>query len=289
MTAFLKDCPTAFHAVRRIGSELEADGYQRLQESGKWTIEPGGKYYVTRNDSSILAFHIGRELGEFSFSIAASHSDFPTFKIKEQAELEVRKQYMQLNTEGYGGMICSSWFDRPLSVAGRVILKENGRFITKLVKIDRDLVLIPSVAIHMNRKINEGFAYNKQVDLLPLFGAGECRRGDFYRLIAKEAGVQETAVYGSDLYLYNRQEPSVWGAREEFISAWHLDDLQCAYASLKGFLKGSHEQSIQVMPVLTMKKWVRGRGRERVLLSSGTCSGVSVWVLEKPRKNITAR
>lgn len=246
MTAFLKDCPTAFHAVRRIGSELEADGYQRLQESGKWTIEPGGKYYVTRNDSSILAFHIGRELGEFSFSIAASHSDFPTFKIKEQAELEVRKQYMQLNTEGYGGMICSSWFDRPLSVAGRVVLKENGRFITKLVKVDRDLVLIPSVAIHMNRKINEGFAYNKQVDLLPLFGAGECRRGDFHRLIAKAAGVPETAVYGSDLYLYNRQEPSVWGAREEFISAWHLDDLQCAYASLKGFLKGSHEQSIQV-------------------------------------------
>lgn len=246
MTAFLKDCPTAFHAVQRIAAELEADGYERLQESSRWEIRPGGKYYVTRNDSSILAFHVGEKLQDFSFTITASHSDFPTFKIKEQPELGVRGKYIQLNTEGYGGMICSSWFDRPLSVAGRLIVKENGRFVTRLVKADRDLVLIPNVAIHMDRKINEGFAYNKQVDLLPLFGGGESRRGDFQRLMAEEAGVPESAVYGSDLYLYNRQEPSVWGAREEFVSAWHLDDLQCAYASLRGFLRGSHEQSVQV-------------------------------------------
>lgn len=246
MTAFLKACPTAFHAVQRISGELEADGYQRLEESRRWTLDPGGKYYVTRNASSILAFHIGEDPFDYSFNIAASHSDFPTFKVKEQAELGVRKKYVQLNTEGYGGMICASWFDRPLSVAGRVIVKENGQFVTKLVKVDRDLVLIPSLAIHMNRKVNEGYAYNKQVDLLPLFGGGESGWGDFRRLIAAEAGVPADAIYGSDLYLYNRQEPSIWGAREEFVSAWHLDDLQCAYASLKGFLKSGHEKSIHV-------------------------------------------
>lgn len=246
MTAFLKECPTAFHAVQRIGEELETNGYERLEESQRWNLEPGGKYYVTRNGSSILAFRIGEGAWDRSFSIAASHSDFPTFKIKEQAELDVRKNYMQLNTEGYGGMICASWFDRPLSVAGRLIVKEQGQFVTKLVKVDRDLVLIPSMAIHMNRKVNEGYAYNKQVDLLPLFGGADSSFGDFRRLIAAEAKVPEDTIYGSDLYLYNRQEPSVWGARGEFISSWHLDDLQCAYASLKGFLKGGHEKTVQV-------------------------------------------
>lgn len=246
MTAFLKDCPTAFHAVRNIGEELEEHGFERLRESGKWDLKPGGKYYVTRNDSSIIAFNIGTKLEDYSFHIAASHSDFPTFKIKENAEIEVKSKYMQLNTEGYGGMICSTWFDRPLSVAGRVIVKEGEFFASKLVNIDRDLLMIPSMAIHMNRAVNDGCAYNKQVDMLPLFGGGDSEKGDFRRLIAEAAGVPEESVYGSDLYLYNREEPSVWGAKEEFISAQHLDDLQCAYATLKGFLDGHQEKNVNV-------------------------------------------
>lgn len=246
MTEFLKACPTAFHAVERIGKELACNGYKRLREYEEWAVEPGGKYYVTRNDSSVIAFCIGTEISDYSFHIAASHSDFPTFKVKENAELEVKKKYMQLNTEGYGGMICATWFDRPLSVAGRVIVKENGHLTARLVNIDRDLVMIPSMAIHMNRAVNDGYAYNKQVDMLPLFGGGESKKGDFRKLIAEAAGVSEESVYGSDLYLYNREEPSVWGAQEEFISAQHLDDLQCAYAALKGFLEGRHEKNVNV-------------------------------------------
>lgn len=246
MTGFLKECPTAFHAVERIGKELESNGYQRLREHEEWELKPDGKYYVTRNDSSIIAFAIGNTLANYSFNIAASHSDFPTFKVKENAELEVKKKYLQLNTEGYGGMLCATWFDRPLSIAGRVIIKEENHFTTKLVNIDRDLVMIPSMAIHMNRAVNDGYAYNKQVDMLPLFGGAESKKGDFKKLIAEAAGVPEEAVYGSDIYLYNREEPSVWGAQEEFISYQHLDDLQCAYASLKGFLDGHQEKSINV-------------------------------------------
>lgn len=246
MTEFLKQCPTAFHAAAKIGEELENSGYVRLRETDEWKIKPGGKYYVTRNDSSVIAFAIGSQLSDYGFRIAASHSDSPTFKVKENAELEVKKKYVQLNTEGYGGMICSTWFDRPLSVAGRVIVKEQDHFTSKLIKIDRDLVVIPSVAIHMNRSVNDGYAYNKQVDLLPLFGGEESKKGDFKRLLAQASGVSEEAVYGSDMYLYNRQEPSIWGAQEEFISSAHLDDLQCAYASLKGFLEGRQEKGINV-------------------------------------------
>lgn len=245
MLSFLKECPTAFHAVARIGTELKAHGYQRLWESESWSLEPGGKYYVTRNDSSIVAFQIGTRLLDYSFHIVASHSDSPTFKLKECAELEVRKKYMQLNTEGYGGMLCSTWFDRPLSIAGRVIVKEGERFVTKLLKIDRDLVLIPSLAIHMNRTANDGFAYNKQVDLLPLFGSSSTQ-GRLQTLIAEELKVSTDRIYGSDLYLYNRQEPSIWGADEEYVSSARLDDLQCAYASLQGFLQGHQEDTIPV-------------------------------------------
>lgn len=246
MAAFLKECPTAFHAVDRIGSELEKDGYERLWESRSWKLVPGGKYYVTRNDSSIIAFHVGTDLQGYGFNIAASHSDFPTFKIKENAEIEVKKKYVQLNTEGYGGMLCATWFDRPLSVAGRVLVKEGDSFKTKLVNIDRSLVLIPSMAIHMNRAVNDGYAYNKQIDMLPLFGGADGRKGDFKKLIAEELGVSEDTVYGSDLYLYNRDEPAVWGEKEEFISSPHLDDLQCAFAALKGFLGGYNEKSVNV-------------------------------------------
>lgn len=246
MTDFLKECPTAFHAVETIRKQLESNGYERLREIEEWCLKPGGKYYVTRNDSSIIAFGIGSELSDYSFNITASHSDFPTFKVKENAELEVKKKYMQLNTEGYGGMLCATWFDRPLSVAGRVIVKEKDHFITKLVNVDHDLVMIPSMAIHMNRSVNDGYAYNKQVDMLPLFAGEGSKKGDFKKLIAKTAEVPEEAVYGSDIYLYNREEPSVWGAQEEFISSQHLDDLQCAFASLKGFLQGHQEKSVNI-------------------------------------------
>ena len=243
---FIKNSPTAFHAIDNISKRLKENGYEELLEGRRWDIKAGGKYFVTRNSSSIIALNIGTKLDNYSFNVAASHSDSPTFKVKENAEIEVRGKYTKLNTEGYGGMLCSTWFDRPLSIAGRVLVKEDDTYVTKLVDIDRDLVMIPNVAIHMNRKINDGYAYNKQVDMLPLFGGSESKPGDFNKLIAEKLGVEEETIYGSDLYLYNRMAPSIWGANEEFISSPKLDDLQCAFTSLEGFLKGSNEQSINV-------------------------------------------
>lgn len=246
LVSFIQKSPTAFHAVENIRNILKDNGYEELLEGQAWNIKAGHKYFVTRNNSSIIALNIGTKLDQYSFNVAASHSDSPTFKLKENAEIEVRNQYVQLNTEGYGGMICSTWFDRPLSIAGRVMVKQDNRFITKLINIDKDLVLIPSVAIHMNRTVNEGYAFNKQVDMLPLFGGSETSTGDLKAMLAKELNVSIEDIYGTDLYLYNRNQASIWGANDEFISCPQLDDLQCAYTSLQGFLKGSNEQSINV-------------------------------------------
>lgn len=246
LLAFIKESPTAFHTVKNIEKELKENGFIRLWEEEMWDIVSEGKYYVIRNDSSIIAFYTGAESVDYSYHIVAVHSDSPTFKIKENAELEVRKKYIQLNTEGYGGMLCSTWFDRPLSVAGRIIIKNGGRLESKLINIDRDMLLIPSVAIHMNRKANEGLPYNKQIDMAPLFGGEACKKGDFKKIIGKEYGISETSIYGSDLYLYNRNDPVIWGAKEEFVSAPRLDDLQCTFAALKAFLKGNNQKAVNI-------------------------------------------
>lgn len=243
---FLNDSPSSFHMVANIARNLEYNGYQKLSETKSWNLAAGEKYYVTRNDSSIIAFHLGTDLEDYAFQIVASHSDFPTFKLKEKAALTMKDQYIRLNTEGYGGMICSSWFDRPLSIAGRVMVKCGDRLESRLVNLNRDLVMIPSMAIHMNRKVNDGYAFNKQIDLLPLFGGSGVTREELDRLIAEELGVEVGAIYGKDLYLYNRMTGTIWGAREEFISAQHLDDAQCAFATLQGFLEGNPRQAVNV-------------------------------------------
>ena len=246
LVTFIKKSPTAFHAVDNMKKELNDNGYQELLEGQKWNIVPGGKYYVSRNNSSIIALHLGENLENYSFNVAASHSDSPTFKIKENAQIEVRGHYTQLNTEGYGGMLCSTWMDRPLSIAGRVLVKKGDSYKTELLCIDKDLVLIPNVAIHMNRTVNNGFAYNNQVDMLPLFGGKGTKEDALQQLIAEELNVDVKDIYGTDLYLYNRMSPSIWGVQEEFISSPQLDDLQCAFTSLQGFLKGYNAKSINV-------------------------------------------
>ena len=225
---------------------LDQAGYQRLKECDGWTLEQGGKYYVTRNGSSIIAFHVGQQLDNYHFQITASHSDSPSYKVKEKAELKGKGGYLQLNTEGYGGMICSSWLDRPLSLAGRVLVRQGNVVETRLLNIDRDLLLIPNVAIHMNRDVNSGMKYNQQVDMLPLFSAGECGENSYYELIAQELGVKPEDVVGCDLYLYPRVAPSLWGAKEEFISSPRLDDLQCAYTSMKALVDSHNPHGVNV-------------------------------------------
>lgn len=243
---FIKNSPTAFHAVDNMRNLLLKKGYEELLEGSRWNIKAGSKYFVTRNNSSIIALNLGTKLENYSLNIVASHSDAPTFKIKENAQIQVNGKYTKLNTEGYGGMICSTWFDRPLSIAGRVLVKNQDTYETKLINIDRDLIMIPNMAIHMNRDINSGYSYNKQIDMLPLFAGNDCKKDDFKKFIADEMNIDEKDIYGSDLYLYNRMNPSIWGMNEEFISSPKLDDLQCAFASLKGFLQGSNEKSINV-------------------------------------------
>ena len=245
---FIMRCKSPFHVVKEAGDLLNENGYTKLEETKEWSLVPGGKYYVTRNDSSIIAFVMPEK--EFSgYRIMASHSDSPTFKIKENPEMQVDKKYVKLNVERYGVMICPPWFDRPLSVAGRIIVKEKDEFVTKLVDVDRDLLMLPNLAIHMNREVNDGYKYNAQKDMLPLYGDGAAK-DTFMKTIACAAGVNEEDILAHDLFLYNRIKGTIWGAHEEFVSSSRLDDLQCAFASLKGFLKGEKKAHLAVHCVL---------------------------------------
>lgn len=246
MMTFIQNHPTSFHVVAGMGEILEAAGYTRLLESTQWSLKAGGKYYVTRNGSALMAFQIPRT-DYNGFMIMASHSDAPTFKLKENPEIKTAGAYTTLNVELYGGAILSPWFDRPLSIAGRLLVRDGETIRTQLVKIDRDLVLIPNLAIHMNREVNAGYKYNVQRDLLPLYGGGDAR--SIQRVMAEAAGVSPEAIIGSDLYLYNRTAPSIWGEGEEFMSSPRLDDTQCAYSSLRGFLESTPTNSVAVHAV----------------------------------------
>lgn len=170
LLSFIDGNPTAYHTTASVREILLKAGFSELLESGKWQLEPGRDYFVCRNGSSIIAFRMGTRLERYSFNVAAAHTDSPCFRIKENAELHMGQKYTRLNTEGYGGMICSTWLDRPLSVAGRVLVKDGDAITSRLVALDRDLLLIPSVAIHMNREVNDKASFNKQIDMLPLLG-----------------------------------------------------------------------------------------------------------------------
>lgn len=243
---FIGQCPSMFHTVASIARKLDQAGFTYLNEGCAWKLEKGGKYYTTRNGSSIIAFQIGKEIEDYHFQMTASHSDSPTYKIKTVPELKGPGDYLKLNVEAYGGMIDSSWFDRPLTVAGRVLVRKENRMENLLVFLDKDLLIIPNLCIHFNRKVNEGMAYNRQVDLCPLFSNGACTIGDFDRMVAEAAGVEVEEILGKDLYLVNRQVPCIWGYQNEFVSSPKLDDLQCAFASLKAFLQAQNEQVINV-------------------------------------------
>lgn len=233
---FIRSSPSCYHAIDNIRRKLIEKGYIELSEGEDWSVEVGGKYFVTRNSSSIIAFRIPeRVVG--GFMVVASHSDSPTFRVKPNPELSGPGNYVRLNTERYGGMILDSWFDRPLSVAGRIMVRENGRIVEKLVSVDDDLLIIPHVAIHM-LKSNDGIVYNPAQDLVPLFGlAGpdEKPQGSLMKIVAEAAGVDPDNILSHDLFLVNRQRQSVWGRSKEFISSPKLDDLQCAFSAFEAF------------------------------------------------------
>lgn len=236
---FIKSCPTPFHAAKHTAALLEEAGFTPLHEGESWVLAPGKGYYVTRNLSSVIAFRAPEK--DFSgFMIAAAHCDSPCFKIKEEVMLD-GKNYLRLSTEKYGGMLCSSWMDRPLSIAGRLIVKTENGVRTELVDLREPCALIPNVAIHMNGGANDGYAFNAAVDMLPLWGlAGE--RGLLVRC-AEQCGIERDNIISHDLILYNPQEGTLWNG---FVSAPKLDDLQCAYGALMGFLASNSAGNMPV-------------------------------------------
>lgn len=243
---FLDASPSCYHAAAYLVQTLEEKGYQKLLEYQTWELVPGGKYFVTRGDSSILAFRIpkGTVTG---YQLAAAHSDSPTLKVREQAELTSAGGVLRLSVEPYGGMIYRSWMDRPLSIAGRAVVSVDDHLETRLVCIDRDLLVIPSVAIHMNRAVNQGGALDPAVDLPPLFGMGD--PGKYRAMIAEAAGVQEEDLLSTELFLYPRIKGTILGADEEFVASPRLDDLQCVFGCVKGFLAGEETSTIPVLCV----------------------------------------
>lgn len=241
---FIEKSPSPFHVIENMKKELNEAGFAELSENNKWKLEKGKSYYVTRNDSSIIAFKIP-ENDFSSFNIMASHSDSPSFKIKENPEMKVDNKYVKLNVEKYGGMLMAPWFDRPLSAAGRIIVNNNEGIKSLNVNIDRDLFVIPNLAIHMSRDINDGYKYNAQKDMLPLF-AGENTDLKFEDIVADEAGVNKKDIIAMDMFLYNRQKSSIWGAENEFMSCTKLDDLQCAFSSLKAIINSDNKNAVTV-------------------------------------------
>ena len=237
---FIRRSPTPFHVVQALSERLQAAGYIPLPETVSWQLQPGGAYYVTRNGSSLIAFRIPS--GDWSgFLITASHSDSPTFQVKENGELAGPEGYLRLNTEPYGGMLMAPWLDRPLSLAGRVAVRlADGTIASRLVDLDRDLLVIPSVAIHLRRDANKGAALDPKTDLVPLLGLDQ-PKGCLKKLAAQAAGVEEQDLLSTELFLYLRQTGTVLGAGGELIAAPRLDDLQCVYGCLEGFLR-SREQ-----------------------------------------------
>ena len=237
---YLNASRSVFHAVAGLVKELEEAGYTCLQEQNSWDLIPGGKYYLTRGGSSVMAFRIPQG-APHGFVMSASHGDRPTFKVKENPVLTGK--YTRLAVERYGGMLMAPWLDRPLSVAGRTVVETENGVESRLVDLDRDLLLIPNVAIHMNRQANDGYKWNPAVDLLPLMG-GTKEQWD--------AALEEAAggkVLGHDLYLYVRQKAAVWGLENDYISAPALDDLMCAWCCTRGFVEAEGGENVQVLCV----------------------------------------
>lgn len=248
---FIDKSVTCFHAIENVEKRLKDESFTELKETEKWKIKMGKSYYVKRNESSIIAFKIPEKKAD-GFHIMASHSDSPAFKMKAEPETS-ENNYVKLNVEPYGSMIYATWLDRCLSVAGRIVYSDGGKLKSKTVNVDEDLLVIPNVAIHMNRDMNKNLSYNPQTDLQPILC--ECREDGksddsiLMNKIASYAQVKEESILGRDLFLYVREKGRLLGAAQEWMTAPRLDDLECVFASLEGFLPARPEKYIAVCAV----------------------------------------
>ena len=251
---FIDNSPTCFHAVENVKVALLAAGAMELQETIPFHLESGKTYFVTRNGSSLLAFHLPKwEQGKrpSGYRIYAAHSDSPCFKIKPCGVMKAEGEYVMLNTEKYGGMILSTWLDRPLSLAGRIVYEQEGRLVTKTVNLDELTCIIPNVAIHMNRDMNKGVEYNPQTDMRPLIGLSK-DMPELRKLIADKAGIQQDSILGEDLYVYSKEKCCLMGTSEELLGGPRLDDLECVYAGLQGFLSALGARDKTIIPMLAI-------------------------------------
>ena len=246
---FLDESPTCYHAAANAKAALLAAGAVELRESEAWNLKRGTQYVVERGGAALIAFRVPE--GPFDgFLMAAAHSDSPALKVRENAELPSAGNTLRLSVEPYGGGIWRGWLDRPLSVAGRVMVRQGGRLLSRLVNIDRDLLVIPSVAIHMDRSVNKGTELNPAADLLPLLGCGS-EPGAFRKLIAEAAGVRPEHLLSTELFLYPRTKAAQTGLEGEFIVSPRLDDLQCVFGCLEGYLAAKPGRSLPVLAVFS--------------------------------------
>ncbi|SDN08368.1 M18 family aminopeptidase [Pseudomonas jinjuensis] len=245
---FLAASPTPFHATQSLARRLEEAGYRRLDEREAWRTEAGGRYYVTRNDSSLIAFKLGRgPLLDNGLRLVGAHTDSPCLRVKPNPEL-ARKGYWQLGVEVYGGALFAPWFDRDLSLAGRVTFRLAGKVESRLIDFARPIAVIPNLAIHLNRDANMGWAINAQNELPPILAqlaVGESR--DFRDLLAEqlqlEHGIGADTILDYELSFYDTQRAAVLGLQDEFIAGARLDNLLSCYAGLDALLSSSDEQS----------------------------------------------
>ncbi|MBX7336767.1 M18 family aminopeptidase [Clostridium chauvoei] len=250
---FLYESPSAFHSVLTVKNVLDSNGFKEIKESDKWNLQKEGKYYVRKNDSAVIAFVVGNDdLANNGFRLIGAHTDAPGFRIKPNPEMTVEGKYLKLNTEVYGGPILYTWFDRPLGVAGKVIVKGENPLkpVTKLVNIAKPLLIIPSLAIHMNRTVNEGFDVNRQKDTLPLLGLiNEKFEKDNYliKILAEELKINVEDIMSFDLGLYEVEKGCLMGMNEELISTGRLDDMWMVYAGVKALVDSKVNAATKVM------------------------------------------
>lgn len=273
-----------FCAVETIKSILNENGYKELDMTEKWNIQKLGKYYTVKNNTAIFAFNVGNDMpSETGYKIIAAHSDSPCFRIKPNAEIKAEGGIIKLNTEVYGGPILYTWFDRPLSLAGRVILKGNDALhpITRIIKIERPILLIPHLAIHFNRSVNDGNHLSRQKDMLPIIGIfNNVAEKDNLLLntIASELGVELNEILDFDLLIYDTQKANLVGLHNEFISSGRLDDLSMVHASLMALLEGTDTKSTKVMAIFDNEE--TGSGTKQ-----GAASPVLKHILQRINKS----
>lgn len=249
---FIHESPSVFHVVDNVNKLLIKCGYLQLNESDKWNLIKGGKYFVEKNGSALIAFVVGEKpVCSSGFKIIGAHTDSPTFKVKPLPEIKVEGEYLKLNTEVYGGPILNTWLDRPLSIAGRVTVKSSNSFypISKLINIKRPILIIPNLAIHMNREVNSGIKLNKQKDMLPLLSmlSKEMQNDNLLlKVISKEINVDIQDILDFDLYLYEFEKGCIMGLNNEFISSGKLDDLSMVHSGIKALSESKPGNSTNV-------------------------------------------